>query len=72
MGTRGIPVMHIWGTFDVVAFKVILRSFDAFAIFPKRCCFYAYYSFSTTHFTDVPFDSPYKVASWKFERSHGE
>ena len=30
-----IIVQHTWGTFDPVAFKVILGSFSALAIFPK-------------------------------------
>ena len=60
---RAAGVEHIWGTFDLVAFKVILGSF---AIIPKirfskRCFFYAYHnSFSTKLFAVVPFACLYK------------
>ncbi len=46
-----VPVAHTRGILNVLAFKVIFGSFGAFAIFqkiifPKRCFFYIYNSFS--------------------------
>ncbi len=32
-GHSQVVVQHIWGTFDLVAFNVILRSFGALSIF---------------------------------------
>ena len=58
----GVLVEHMWGSFDLVVFNVLLGSFGALGIFPdrrflKRYCYYSYDS-STKLFTCVPCDSP--------------
>ncbi len=47
VGVGWILAEHISGTFHLVVFKVILRSFGALAIFPERhtYCSYSYDSF---------------------------
>ncbi len=35
-GTQGALIEHMWDTFDLVMFKVILRSYDAIEIFLEK------------------------------------
>ncbi len=56
---------HVWGTFDLAAFKFIWGSFGGFAIFWKYqfsnlLFFYIYNSISTNHFIGVSYGSPHK------------
>ncbi len=47
---KQLCVGAIWGTFDLVVFKVILESFDVLENFPTGV------TFSTKHFPDIPCD----------------